>query len=88
MANPNANPYLDASVGSRGLTGEGYRGHIFWDELFALPYYSANEPKSASAVLNYRTKRLSAAEKMLYQRTNQVRCILGNQACMVTSKVN
>ena len=63
MANPNANPYLDASVGSRGLTGEGYRGHIFWDELFALPYYSANEPKSASAVLNYRTKRLSAAEK-------------------------
>ncbi|MGO1224679.1 MAG: glycosyl hydrolase family 65 protein, partial [Leuconostoc falkenbergense] len=63
MANPNANPYLDASVGSRGLTGEGYRGHIFWDELFALPYYSVNEPKSASAVLNYRTKRLSAAEK-------------------------
>lgn len=63
MANPHANPYLDASVGSRGLTGEGYRGHIFWDELFALPYYSANEPISAEALLQYRIHRLSAAEK-------------------------
>ncbi|SUP52866.1 Trehalose 6-phosphate phosphorylase [Weissella viridescens] len=28
-AQSKANAQLDASVGSRGLTGEGYRGHIF-----------------------------------------------------------
>lgn len=63
MANPNANSHLDVSIGSRGLTGEGYRGHIFWDELFVLPYYSANEPTMASQLLNYRKRRLQAAEK-------------------------
>ncbi|CAH1852050.1 glycosyl hydrolase family 65 protein [Convivina praedatoris] len=57
-----ANEHLDASVGSRGLTGEGYRGHIFWDELFVLPYYAANEPRTARAILQYRIKRLSAAQ--------------------------
>jgi trehalose/maltose hydrolase-like predicted phosphorylase len=63
MANPNANPFLDVSVGSRGLTGEGYRGHIFWDELFVIPYYAANEPKIAKSLLKYRIKRLEAAKK-------------------------
>jgi len=63
MGNRHANPNLDVSVGSRGLTGEGYRGHIFWDELFALPYYSANEPTVARSILKYRTNRLSVAEK-------------------------
>ncbi|MEX0380070.1 glycosyl hydrolase family 65 protein [Leuconostoc sp. MS02] len=63
MGNRHANPHLDVSVGSRGLTGEGYRGHIFWDELFALPYYSANEPTVTRAILKYRTNRLAVAEK-------------------------
>lgn len=63
MAQHQANQHLDASVGSRGLTGEGYRGHIFWDELFVLPYYSANTPKTANDVLKYRINRLAAAVK-------------------------
>lgn len=58
-----ANPDLDASVGSRGLTGEGYRGHIFWDELFFIPYYAAIEPETAKALIKYRIKRLPAAVK-------------------------
>lgn len=58
-----ANQYLDASVGSRGLTGEGYRGHIFWDEIFVVPYYAANDPKTARDILRYRIKRLSAAQE-------------------------
>jgi trehalose 6-phosphate phosphorylase len=58
-----ANKDLDASVGSRALTGEGYRGHIFWDELFVVPYYAANEPETAYDILQYRLKRLKAAEK-------------------------
>ncbi|MCZ7630316.1 MAG: hypothetical protein M5U19_15300 [Microthrixaceae bacterium] len=28
---------LDAGVPARGLHGEAYRGHIFWDELFIFP---------------------------------------------------
>lgn len=56
-----SNPNFDASVGSRGLTGEGYRGHIFWDELFMVPYYAANAPLAAKAIIQYRIERLAAA---------------------------
>ena len=28
---------LDVGVPARGLHGEAYRGHVFWDELFVLP---------------------------------------------------
>lgn len=62
-AQHNANNNLDVSVGSRGLTGEGYRGHIFWDELLVIPYYAANDPKTAKNLINYRIKRLDAAKK-------------------------
>ncbi|MDR0300216.1 MAG: glycoside hydrolase family 65 protein [Streptococcaceae bacterium] len=62
-AQHNANQYLDASVGSRGLTGEGYRGHIFWDELFVVPYYAANTPEAARDTLRYRIKRIQAAKE-------------------------
>ncbi|WP_225419707.1 glycoside hydrolase family 65 protein [Lapidilactobacillus wuchangensis] len=58
-----ANKDLDASVGSRALTGEGYRGHIFWDELFLVPYYATVEPDTAKDILQYRLKRLTAAKK-------------------------
>ncbi|WP_461218627.1 glycoside hydrolase family 65 protein [Lapidilactobacillus salsurivasis] len=58
-----ANQDLDASVGSRALTGEGYRGHIFWDELFLIPYYAEMDPDTAYDILQYRLKRLEAARK-------------------------
>ncbi|MFL2044508.1 glycosyl hydrolase family 65 protein [Weissella hellenica] len=61
-AQHNANQYLDASVGSRGLTGEGYRGHIFWDEIFVVPYLAANEPAAAKDILKYRLTRLHGAQ--------------------------
>ena len=31
-------PALDVSITARGLHGEAYRGHIFWDEIFILPF--------------------------------------------------
>ncbi|MDR3240766.1 MAG: glycoside hydrolase family 65 protein [Lactobacillaceae bacterium] len=58
-----ANQHLDASVGSRALTGEGYRGHIFWDELFVIPYYAANDPQTARDILQYRINRIEAAQE-------------------------
>ncbi|WP_418955586.1 glycoside hydrolase family 65 protein [Streptomyces tritici] len=52
---------LDAGVPARGLHGEAYRGHVFWDELFVLPYLSLHFPEVARALLMYRHRRLPAA---------------------------
>ncbi|RKO24175.1 HAD family hydrolase [Pseudarthrobacter phenanthrenivorans] len=52
---------LDAGVTARGLHGEGYRGHVFWDELFVLPLLTARTPDVARALLDYRWRRLPAA---------------------------
>ncbi|WP_461213347.1 glycoside hydrolase family 65 protein [Lacticaseibacillus sp. GG6-2] len=57
-----ADPALDASVGARGLHGEAYRGHIFWDEVFMMPYYAQHAPKVAKGMLMYRYRRLDAAK--------------------------
>ena len=55
------NADIDASFTARGLHGEAYRGHIFWDELFILPFYNMQFPATAKATLMYRYKRLDAA---------------------------
>ncbi|WLQ32390.1 glycosyl hydrolase family 65 protein [Streptomyces castrisilvae] len=52
---------LDAGVPARGLHGEAYRGHIFWDELFVLPHLNLHFPEVARALLMYRHRRLPAA---------------------------
>ncbi len=36
---------LDAGVPARGLNGEAYRGHIFWDELYIYPFLNFRLPK-------------------------------------------
>ncbi|MFT6415381.1 MAG: kojibiose phosphorylase [Dokdonia sp.] len=44
-----------ANVGAKSLSGEGYRGHIFWDtEIFLLPFYTFTQPETAEALLLYR----------------------------------
>jgi len=30
----------DYSIGARGLHGEAYRGHVFWDEIYIFPFYT------------------------------------------------
>jgi alpha,alpha-trehalase len=37
-------PDLDAGAPARGLHGEAYRGHIFWDELFVFPALNVHLP--------------------------------------------
>lgn len=54
---------LDVSIGARGLHGEAYRGHIFWDELFILPFYNIHFPEITRSMLMYRYRRLDAARK-------------------------
>ena len=60
--------YLDAGIPARGLHGEAYRGHIFWDELYVLPFFAAFYPGTARSVLMYRYRRLNMARK--YAREN------------------
>lgn len=57
------NEKLDAGVTARGLHGEAYRGHIFWDELFILPFYFIHYPDVAKSLLMYRYRRLDEARK-------------------------
>lgn len=51
----------DAGVPARGLNGEAYRGHVFWDELFILPFLAMRFPEIARALLMYRWRRLPEA---------------------------
>ncbi|MGP3950653.1 glycoside hydrolase family 65 protein [Streptomyces sp. 7N604] len=55
---------LDVGVPARGLHGESYRGHVFWDELFVLPYLNLHFPGVSRALLNYRHRRLPQACRM------------------------
>ncbi|WP_170839472.1 glycosyl hydrolase family 65 protein [Micromonospora halophytica] len=52
---------LDAGVGARGLHGEGYRGHVFWDEVFVHRVLVLHLPEVSRALLLYRWRRLDAA---------------------------
>ncbi|MEV5467227.1 glycosyl hydrolase family 65 protein [Streptomyces griseoincarnatus] len=52
---------LDVGVPARGLHGEAYRGHVFWDELFVLPYLNLHFPDVSRALLDYRHRRLPRA---------------------------
>jgi alpha,alpha-trehalase len=54
---------IDASVGARGLHGEAYRGHVFWDELFVFPVLNYRAPHITRGLLMYRYRRLGAARR-------------------------
>jgi trehalose/maltose hydrolase-like predicted phosphorylase len=51
----------DVGVPARGLHGEAYRGHIFWDELFIFPFLNASLPELTRELLMYRYRRLDEA---------------------------
>ncbi len=52
---------LDVGVPARGWHGEAYRGHVFWDELFILPFLDFRLPALSRAMLRYRYNRLPKA---------------------------
>ena len=58
-----ANPDDDrVSIAARGLTGDDYHGHVFWDtEIYLLPFYTLTWPAAARAMLMYRFRTLDAA---------------------------
>jgi trehalose/maltose hydrolase-like predicted phosphorylase len=52
---------IDAGVPARGLNGEAYRGHVFWDELYVYPFLNYRTPEITRGLLMYRYRRLGEA---------------------------
>ncbi|MEJ5258523.1 MAG: glycosyl hydrolase family 65 protein [Fervidobacterium sp.] len=52
------------SIGARGLHGEGYKGHVFWDtEIFMFPFFLYTLPEYAKNLLLYRYNTLPGARR-------------------------
>lgn len=59
-------PAHDERIGiaAKGLSGEGYQGHSFWDtEMFILPFFIYCNPQVARSLLTYRYLGLEGARK-------------------------
>ena len=60
-----------ANIGAKSLSGEGYKGHVFWDtEIYALPFYIYTQPKMARALVEYRYHTLGGARDYAAQEGN------------------
>jgi HAD superfamily hydrolase (TIGR01509 family) len=55
---------IDFGIPARGLHGEAYRGHVFWDELFVFPFLDLRLPEVTRSLLLYRYRRLDAARAL------------------------
>ncbi len=52
------------SVAAKGLSGEGYEGHYFWDtEMYILPFFIFTDPALAKKLLHFRYATLGAARE-------------------------
>lgn len=53
------------NIGAKSLSGEGYRGHVFWDtEVLMLPFFIYTQPDTARMLLRYRHHTLPAAREL------------------------
>lgn len=60
------------NIGAKGLTGEAYSGHAFWDtETYCLPFYLFNNQKAAKNLLMFRYNTLNEAK----ERAKALDCI-------------
>ena len=70
------------NIGAKGLTGEAYNGHTFWDtETYCLPFYLFSNPQAARNLLEYRYATLDAAR----ERAKQLDC---RGACYPVATLN
>ena len=52
----------DLSIPARGLSGQTYKGAVFWDsEMFILDYFLYTQPQVARSMVRYRIETLSGA---------------------------
>jgi len=53
-----------SNIAAKGLSGEGYEGHYFWDtEMYMLPFFTLTQPKLARNLLEYRYQILDKARE-------------------------
>ncbi|HOI85874.1 MAG TPA: glycosyl hydrolase family 65 protein [Acholeplasmataceae bacterium] len=75
------------NIGAKGLTGEAYSGHAFWDsETYCLPVYLFSNPKAAKNLLMFRYKTLNHARKRARELDCRGACypiatLNGDEAC-------
>jgi trehalose/maltose hydrolase-like predicted phosphorylase len=58
---------LDAGMPARGLNGEAYRGHVFWDEIYAFPFFNVRLPEVTRGLLMYRYRRIGEARAAAHE---------------------
>jgi alpha,alpha-trehalose phosphorylase len=57
-----------SNISAKGLSGEGYEGHYFWDtEIYIFPFFLFTNPKLAKNLLNYRYTILNSARERAKQ---------------------
>lgn len=77
----------DNNIGAKGLTGEAYSGHAFWDsETYCLPYYLFSNQKAALNLLMFRYHTLKQAKLRAIDLDCEGACYPiatrnGNEAC-------
>lgn len=75
------------NIGAKGLTGEAYNGHAFWDsETYCLPFYLLSDRRAAKSLLMYRYNTLDQARARARELDCAGACypiatINGNEAC-------
>ena len=56
------------NVAAKGVTGQGYEGHYFWDtEIYILPFFLATQPAIARRLLEFRCHLLPKARERARQ---------------------
>ena len=74
------------NVGAKGLTGEGYEGHYFWDtEIYLLPLFTYLVPETARKLVEFRHTTLPQARRRARELSHRGalfpwRTINGNEA--------
>ncbi|TWI63033.1 alpha,alpha-trehalose phosphorylase [Pseudoduganella lurida] len=59
------------NISAKGVTGEGYEGHYFWDtEIYIFPFFLYNRPDIARALLEYRWAGLESARRRARQMSH------------------
>lgn len=60
------------NIAAKGLTGEGYEGHYFWDtEIYVLPFFLFSKPEIARQLLMYRFNGLDKARARARQMSHK-----------------
>lgn len=60
------------NISAKGVTGEGYEGHYFWDtEIYIFPFFLYSKPEIARKLLDYRYAGLPLARERARQMSHE-----------------